>query len=52
MKGKLLDIERYKIRKKIEAAGLDWVEDDEGKFRIWIRLKNELSKTNHFQERQ
>ena len=40
-KGKILDIEQYKIRKKIEATGLQWIEDKKGKFRVWIRLRND-----------
>ena len=39
-KGKVLDIQKYRIKKKIEENGLEWVEDEKGKFRIWIRLKN------------
>ncbi len=48
-KGKILNIEQYKIKKKIEAVGLEWAEDKKGKFRVWIRLKNDFRESTFFQ---
>ena len=40
-KGKILNLQEYRIKKQVEAEGLEWLEDEHGKFKIWIRLKKE-----------
>ena len=44
IKGKILDFEKYKIKKKMESYGIEWIEDPQGKIKIWIRLKNKRFK--------
>lgn len=45
----LLDLQLFRIRKQIENEGLQWHEDNNGRVRIWIRLKkknmNEITRT-------
>ena len=37
----LLSLGKYRIRKKLEDAGLKWIDDKEGKVRVWIRLNKD-----------
>ena len=45
IQGRILNIDRFKIKKKIESCGLKWHEDRQGKIKIWIRLNHELEKS-------
>ena len=40
----ILDLARYKVKRKIEDSGLEWHEDNHGKIRLWIKLKKEHEK--------
>lgn len=35
---KLLDLERYRLKLKLKDAGVEWHEDQSGKFKMWLRL--------------
>lgn len=35
---KLLDLEKYRLKLKLRNAGVEWHEDQKGKFRVWVRL--------------
>ena len=41
IQGRLLNMQKYKARKKLEELGLKWHEDKRGKVKIWIRLNKE-----------
>lgn len=36
--GKILELEKFRLIRKLRASGLEYVEDQQGKFRIWLRL--------------
>jgi len=38
--GRVLNLEKYRVRKRLEECGLEWREDKTGKVRIWIRLRD------------
>jgi len=38
--GRVLNLEMYRVRKRLEDCGLQWREDKSGKVRIWIRLRD------------
>jgi hypothetical protein len=38
---KILDLERYRLKMKLRASGVEWHEDTKGKFKIWLRLGNQ-----------
>lgn len=40
---RVLDFNRYLLKKQLREAGVEWHEDAEGKFRIWLRLAPEKS---------
>lgn len=35
---KLLDLEKYRLKLKLRDAGVEWHEDQKGKFKVWVRL--------------
>ncbi len=35
---RLLDLEKYRLKLKLREAGVEWHEDQQGKFKIWVRL--------------
>lgn len=36
--GRILDLNKFRVRQKIENCGLEWREDDQGKVKIWIKM--------------
>lgn len=34
---KLLDLEKYRLKLKLRDSGIEWHEDQKGKFKIWLR---------------
>lgn len=38
---KILDLDRYRLKLKLRDSGVEWHEDTNGKFKIWLRLGNQ-----------
>lgn len=36
--GRVLDLDKYRLKLKLRDAGVEWHEDQQGKFKIWVRL--------------
>lgn len=34
----LLDLDKYRLKLKLKDAGVEWREDKNGKFKMWLRL--------------
>jgi hypothetical protein len=39
---KILDLDRYRLKMKLRDSGVEWHEDTKGKFKIWLRLGNQV----------
>lgn len=40
---RILDLEKYRLKLKLKDAGVEWHEDQQGKFKIWVRLAPQLA---------
>lgn len=45
--GKVLELEKFRLIRKLRASGLECIEDDHGKFKIWLRLSDKTNSLGH-----
>jgi len=36
--GKVIDFEKYRLKLSLQADGVEWHEDQSGKFKIWLKV--------------
>ena len=54
-KTKILDFERFKLKKFLEDAGFQWHEDKKGQVKLWIRkaaVNHSTQSDSFFPEKQ
>jgi len=48
-KGKILDMEKYRIIQVLKGKGFQWLEDKNGRVKMWVKTKSPslLNETEH-----